>query len=299
MKRQHCSVRMHHGNNRESNPRLLSRNTMVITTYGVINSEQKSRVGFSVDHENTISTINRIILFQGALFKIKWERIVLDEAHIIRNHATAMAQSCCELKGKRRWGLTGTPIQNKEMDLFSLWKFLRVKGFDQIAKFKRWMQISNADGLNRLNARLRPMLLRRTKLELQNKGQLQSLPEKHIEIISIELSTDEMNVYSRILSLSQSLFAQFMNQRTSRQEMNNMVPHNKDMFRKMHEKFRKMQGNVEEVKSSQILVLLTRLRQICDHPGLIDAVCITHTKRRNANIVRFLSFSFLSFSDVT
>lgn len=44
VKRQYCSVRMHHGNNRETNARQLSKHTMVITTYGVINSEQKNRV---------------------------------------------------------------------------------------------------------------------------------------------------------------------------------------------------------------------------------------------------------------
>lgn len=183
-----------------------------------------------------------------------------------------MAQSCCELKGKRRWGLTGTPIQNKEMDLFSLWKFIKVKGFDNLTKFKKWMQINTADGLNRLNIRLRPMLLRRTKAELQSKGELESLPDKTIEIIEFALSTDEMNVYSKILTLSQSLFAQFMNQRTQRQELQGIPPQKNPKFRLMHEKFKRMQGNIEEVKSSQILVLLTRLRQICDHPGLIDAV---------------------------
>lgn len=183
-----------------------------------------------------------------------------------------MAQSCCELKGKRRWGLTGTPIQNKEMDLFSLWKFLKVRGFDNLTKFKKWMQINTADGLSRLNARLRPMLLRRTKAELQIKGELQSLPDKIIENILFPLNTDEMNVYSKILTLSQTLFAQFMNQRTQRQEMQGLVPVKDDLFRKMHAKFKRMQGDIEEVKSSQILVLLTRLRQICDHPGLIDAV---------------------------
>lgn len=195
----------------------------------------------------------------------------MDEAHIIRNHTTAMAQSCCELKGKRRWGLTGTPIQNKEMDLFSLWKFLKVRGFDDLTKFKKWINLTTIDGKNRLNARLRPMLLRRTKAELQIKGELQGLPEKEIEIIMFSLNTDEMNVYSKILTLSKALFAQFMRQRAQR-DMQGFGSKKDNVFSKLHAKFKQMQGATEEVKSSQILVLLTRLRQICDHPGLIDAV---------------------------
>lgn len=157
------------------------------------------------------------------------------------------------------------------MDLFSLWKFLKVKGFDNLLKFKKWINFNTADGKNRLNARLRPMLLRRTKIELQTKGELQSLPEKKIDVIAFSLTTDEMNVYSKILSLSQSLFAQFMQQRANR-EMQGFGSKKNNVFSKMHAKFKRMQGDIEEVKSSQILVLLTRLRQICDHPGLIDAV---------------------------
>lgn len=195
----------------------------------------------------------------------------MDEAHTIRNHNTAIAQSCCSLKGKRRWGLTGTPIQNKEMDLFSLWKFLRVRGFDNLTAFKRWINVNTNDGLNRLNARLQPMLLRRTKAELQLKGELQSLPDKIVEDVLITLDKEEMNVYSKILSLSQTLFAQFLAQRQQRQQMLGL-PLKDDVYRKIHAKFKRLHGEAEDVKSSQILVLLTRLRQICDHPGLIDAV---------------------------
>lgn len=180
------------------------------------------------------------------------------------------------------------------MDLFSLWKFLKVRGFDNLTKFKKWMQINTADGLNRLNARLRPMLLRRTKSELQGKGELQNLPDKTIENIVFALSTDEMNVYSKILTLSQSLFAQFMNQRTQRQELQGIPPQKNDVFHKIHAKFKRMQGDTEEVKSSQILVLLTRLRQICDHPGLIDAVSPRRFSNRNfAGVEFFFSHDFV------
>lgn len=48
VKRKYCSVRMHHGNNRETSPRQLSKHTMVITTYGIVNSEQKNGVSLAV-----------------------------------------------------------------------------------------------------------------------------------------------------------------------------------------------------------------------------------------------------------
>lgn len=68
VKRNSISVLLHHGNNREDRARRVSKYDLVITTYGVVSSEDKNR---------------------GPLQAIKWERIVLDEAHIIRNHNTA------------------------------------------------------------------------------------------------------------------------------------------------------------------------------------------------------------------
>lgn len=62
--------------------------------------------------------------------KIRWQRIILDEAHTIRNARTKTAQVIFKLKSRARWALTGTPVHNKELDLFSLLKFLRCKPFD-------------------------------------------------------------------------------------------------------------------------------------------------------------------------
>lgn len=275
--RKMLNVKMHHGTSRESSARKLSTNHIVITTYGVVVSEQKSSVSKKHRNEIKISSIFPLILFlfilQGPLFQVKWDRIVLDEAHIIRNHGTNMAQSCCQLKSSKRWGLTGTPIQNKEMDLYSLLKFLKVTPFDELPVFKKWINTNTVDGRNRLNNLLKPLILRRTKVQLQEQGELQSLPAKEMNLVMVKLTKEEMNVYSKILTLSRTLFAQFLHQRTERDHMNDMgLPTKKpnDVFHKMHAKFSQL--HAKEVKSAQILVLLTRLRQICDHPGLIDKV---------------------------
>lgn len=206
---------------------------------------------------------------QSALFRVHWERIVLDEAHLIRNHSTAIAKGCCDLRGTMRWGLTGTPIQNKHMDVYSMLKFLRVTPFDDLATFKKWIDPKTQAGMSRLHNILKPLLLRRTKTELQVKGELQELPNKQIVIEEIQLSPEEKLPYTKILTYSQTLFAQFMVQHQQRHGMGK-VELDADMRRRLEQL--KTFHRSTEVKSAQILLLLLRLRQICDHPCLIDQV---------------------------
>lgn len=64
------------------------------------------------------------------MFRVRWDRIVLDEAHVIRNPKTQKAIAACGLIGTYRWCLTGTPVQNRELDMYSLLRFIRCEPFD-------------------------------------------------------------------------------------------------------------------------------------------------------------------------
>lgn len=237
---------------------------MVVTTYNICSREAK---------------------FDGTLFGIKWKRVILDEAHVIRNHKSQMCVGVCQLKSKFRWALTGTPIQNKEMDLYSLLKFLRCSPFDDLTHWKKWIDNKSAGGQQRLNTLMKSLMLRRTKAQLQEKGALESLPNKETILINVELEKEEMNVYQKIMVFSKTLFAQYLHQRAERNnDMYYRSEGNKPTYmqtkdpngayHKLHEKFSRMHNEKGEIKSSEILVLLLRLRQICCHPGLIDAVSI-------------------------
>ena len=71
-------------------------------------------------------------LHQAVLTQIGFNRVILDEGHVIRNPKFGLSQAVRRLRANRRWVVTGTPIQNRELDFYSLLRFLRVRPFDQL-----------------------------------------------------------------------------------------------------------------------------------------------------------------------
>ncbi|XP_053995796.1 transcription termination factor 2-like [Hylaeus anthracinus] len=254
------SIELYHGTNRETVPKRLARNDVVITTYNILSREYKSR---------------------STTYKIHWDRVILDEAHIVRNHKSQASVAVCGLVANKRWALSGTPIQNKEMDLYSIFKFLQCTPFDDLRVWKRWVDNRDHSGHKRLATVMNTLMLRRTKQELQDKGALQCLPDKTIEEIIVELDKQEMLIYEKVLIYSRTLFAQFLSQRAEKHHMNDLAsgaydrptflsnPNRNTQFTKAQNKLLSLHA---DVKSHEILVLLLRLRQICVHPTLIHSM---------------------------
>lgn len=216
------TVYLYHGNRKTTMARKLSKHDLVITSYNLV----------SVDFKHT-----------GPLFKINWNRVAIDEAHVIRNHLTSSALACCGLAAIHRWALSGTPVHNCVMDVYSLLKFLHHGTYSNLKKFKAAFVTKDSGGHDYLIGQLGPLLLRRTKLELVEKGLL-TIPAKFIEEINFSCTREEMEVYSKILSVSKSAYVNYLAQK----RLN------------------------KSVRLTTILVLIIRLRQICNHPGLIHAV---------------------------
>ncbi|MCJ1463034.1 alpha-1,6-mannosyltransferase [Pseudocyphellaria aurata] len=158
--------------------------SLVITTYSVVRLDWKTKM---TQPENTLT-----------LHGIKWGRIVLDEAHIIREPSKSFAKSVCALQAERRWAVTGTPIQNRLMDLFSLFKFLQCFPFDDLKIFnahvtQKWKAESDPNSVAKLRTLVNCLSLRRPKTTIQ-------LPPRKDETIHLNFSVQELQYYQFVRS---------------------------------------------------------------------------------------------------
>jgi SNF2 family DNA or RNA helicase len=168
---------------------------------------------------------------------IKWLGIILDEGQQIKNPDSKAAKSARALDGQNRLVLTGTPIENRLLDVWSLMGFA-MPGILGDRKYFRDNFDKRKDGQSqtRLTARLRPFLLRRTKGEVAL-----DLPPKIEEDVFSEMETLQQQLYRAELERIQKVLLGIENDESLRKN------------------------------SFVILQGLMRLRQICCHPGLIDA----------------------------
>ncbi|OIW32178.1 hypothetical protein CONLIGDRAFT_652963 [Coniochaeta ligniaria NRRL 30616] len=172
------SYHIYHGQNRIRNVDLLSQFDLVVTTYGSVSSECSSR-------------------FSGKkgpfpLEEIGWYRIVLDEAHMIREQNTLQFRAVCRLQANRRWAVTGTPVQNRLDDLAALLAFLRLKPFDDKSKFVQHIvtPFKNADPeiVPKLRVLVDTITLRRQKDKID-------LPPRTDELIRLDFTNEEKRIY--------------------------------------------------------------------------------------------------------
>nr|VDC94027.1 unnamed protein product [Brassica oleracea] len=267
------SVLIYHGGCRTKDPVELARYDVVVTTYAIVTNEvpKESLVeddeddendnkglapGFSKKRKAAVSTSKKSkkrgrkgmddSSFDsdcGALSRVGWLRVVLDEAQTIKNHRTQVARACCTLRAKRRWCLSGTPIQNTIDDLYSYFRFLRYNPYAVYKSFYHTIKVpisrNSLNGYKKLQAVLRAIMLRRTKETLLDGQPIINLPPKKINLRRVDFSVDERSFYKKLEADSQSQFKAYAAAGTLSQNYAN------------------------------ILLMLLRLRQACDHPQLV------------------------------
>ncbi|KAG9500098.1 hypothetical protein J7337_008565 [Fusarium musae] len=243
------SVYVHHG--KKASIDELLRYDVVLTTYGTVAQELKRFEKIVEDHKERGGNINwndttissKLSLLHPV--KAQFYRIILDEAQCIKNKDTKGAKACTQLKSIHRWCLTGTPMMNGIIELYSLVKFLRIKPYSKWEEFRQGFGVlfgRNGDpkhvAMDKLQALLKAIMLRRKKSSKLNGKPILVLPEKTEEIIYAELSPEERDFYSQLEKHARVQFSKYLRD-----------------------------GTVSK-NYSNILVLLLRLRQACCHPHL-------------------------------
>ena len=177
LKEHAISYYVFHGSSRTTDVDTLSNYDFVITTYSIVLSELSGR-----GSKRGISPLTKMNLF----------RIVLDEAHAIREQSTAQSQAIFKLNASRRWSVTGTPIQNRLDDLVSVTKFLRLFPYDDKSKFAAHIlskfKSGDANVLTSLRVLVDSFTLRRVKDKI-------NLPPRHDKIIMLVFSDKERQIH--------------------------------------------------------------------------------------------------------
>jgi hypothetical protein len=119
-------------------------------------------------------------------------------AHIIRVPSTEFAHATSALKAQRRWAVTGTPIQNRLSDLYSLFKYLQIHPFHDPNVFLRhirqsWMSRSDPNAVAKLKILVSSVTLRRTKAIVH-------LPERRNETRILSFNDEERELYDQVKS---------------------------------------------------------------------------------------------------
>lgn len=158
---------------------------------------------------------------------------VLDEGQFIKNPDAKITQTCFEVRARHRVVLTGTPLENRQLDLWSIFRFLLPGLLGSRASFESALGADRHGTLERLRAQLAPFILRRTKKEVA-----QELPPKVEMDLICPLTDVQRTEYARICSEGLARLGDDV-------------------------------GTAMREKSFGFLALLTRLRQTCCDPDML------------------------------
>ncbi|KAK6366537.1 hypothetical protein LTS17_010623 [Exophiala oligosperma] len=155
---------------------------IVVTTYNTVVLEWKN-------YKPSRTSSNRSLLFSTL-----WHRIILDEAHVIRSKETLCAKSVYALQAERRWCITGTPIQNRLTDIYSLLRFLQVHPYDGLRIFEEqilhpWKSKMDENALKRLQSIMKAIAIRRPRAVI-------ALPDRIEHTEKLDFTHEERIVYN-------------------------------------------------------------------------------------------------------
>ena len=165
---------------------------------------------------------------------VEWQRIVIDEAQNIKNPQAAQTKAILRLRARHRLALTGTPVENRLLDLWSIMQFLNPGYLGPQAKFRQRFELpiqkhGQAEPAAQLKALTQPFILRRLKTD---KTIIDDLPDKIEQVQYCQLTAEQASLYEAVV-----------------QEVATAIDDSDGIQRK-----------------GIILATLMKLKQVCNHP---------------------------------
>ncbi|GHB94793.1 hypothetical protein GCM10007047_07910 [Cerasicoccus arenae] len=187
---------------------------------------------------------------RSLLDAVEFGYVVLDEAQFIKNPDAKSTQACMSLKAEHRLALTGTPLENRFLDVWTIFRFLMPGLLGLRRRFEEAIMEDGPAAMARIRTQLAPFILRRTKKEVAKE-----LPDK-VELDLVCPLTDlQRSEYVRIASEGVSRFGD------------------------------NLPAGMRE-NAMGLLTLLTRLRQTCCDPGLLPWMTTEASQSGKLNILR-------------
>ena len=212
-----------------------------LRTVVVDRTRAKAKQGLddTVDGAHVVITSYAVARIDEEVFRSRpWAAVVLDEAQFVKNHQAKTYQAVRRLSARAKFAITGTPLENSLMDLWSLLSIVAPGLHPRPAVFKdQWAKpIENAGDAERLAAlrrRIRPLMLRRTKEAVATE-----LPPKMEQVLTVDLHPRHRAVYDRHLQRERQ----------------------------------RLLGLIDDLNGNRIAILraLTVLRQMSLDPSLVD-----------------------------
>ena len=239
-------------NNWEREVRKFAPSLKTIIHHGDKRNKGKTLVKEVKDKQLVITSYSLVHRDLKTLSAVDWQGIVLDEAQNIKNPAAKQSQSVREIPAGFRIALTGTPVENRLSELWSILDFLNPGFLGKQGFFQKRFAIpiekyGDRDSLNILRSLVQPFILRRLKTD---KNIIQDLPEKQ-----------EMNVFCGLSSEQAELYQKLVDDSLTEIEDSEGIK-----------------------RKGLILTLLLRLKQLCNHPELLDA---SNSKKIKIDVERF------------
>lgn len=186
---------------------------------------------------------------------LEFDLCALDEAQHIKNPATLVARSCKRLHAQHRIALTGTPLENRLSDLWSLFDFLMPGLLGPYAGFRKRFEEPIVGGdeqtAEHLQAIVAPFICRRCKKDV-----LAELPDKWESTVYACMETEQQRLYDAHEQQLREMLTTQKNESASRSHRRGTGPKRAD-------------GTREEPTRVEVLAELTKLRQLCCDPGLL------------------------------